>query len=84
MAKKTDVIAAVADEFDMTKKDAESVAGYVLDAVYDMALEDGACAFGNHKFIKKTTAARKGRNPQTGESLDIPAKTKVVYKRLNR
>lgn len=31
------------------------------------------------KLKVKTTAARKGRNPRTGESLDIPAGKKVLF-----
>lgn len=31
------------------------------------------------KLKAKTTAARKGRNPRTGESLDIPAGKKVLF-----
>lgn len=30
------------------------------------------------KLVVKQTAARKGRNPKTGETLDIPASRKVV------
>lgn len=31
------------------------------------------------KLKVKETAARKGRNPKTGESIDIPAGSKVVF-----
>lgn len=31
------------------------------------------------KLKMKKTAARKGRNPKTGESIDIPAGSKVVF-----
>lgn len=84
MSKKTDVVDAVAKEFELTKAKAEEIAQFTLDSMYDMALDDGACVFGPHKMVKKVTPARKGRNPQTGESLNIPSKTKVAYKRLNR
>ncbi len=32
------------------------------------------------KFSVKETAARKGRNPATGEEIEIPAGRKVVFK----
>ncbi len=32
------------------------------------------------KFTVKETAARKGRNPGTGEAIEIPAGRKVVFK----
>ena len=31
------------------------------------------------KLKEKATAARKGRNPQTGESIDIPAGQRVTF-----
>lgn len=31
------------------------------------------------KLKVKETAARKGRNPKTGEAIDIPARNKVVF-----
>lgn len=57
----------------------------VLDAfagVTKTALNQGdhvnLAGFG--KFEPKERAARKGRNPQTGESIDIRAKTVVTFK----
>jgi DNA-binding protein HU-beta len=32
------------------------------------------------KFVCTEKAARKGRNPKTGEDVDIPAKTVVKFK----
>lgn len=32
------------------------------------------------KFGTKERAARKGRNPKTGETMDIPAKTVLTFK----
>ena len=32
------------------------------------------------KFVVKESAARKGRNPQTGEVIDIPAKKAMKFK----
>jgi len=32
------------------------------------------------KFKVRTRSARKGRNPKTGEALDIPAKTVPVFR----
>lgn len=31
------------------------------------------------KFKTSRTAARAGRNPRTGEAIDVPAKTKAVF-----
>lgn len=36
------------------------------------------------KFSLKESAARKGRNPQTGETIDIPAKRSMKFKLLKK
>ncbi|MCS1350975.1 HU family DNA-binding protein [Mechercharimyces sp. CAU 1602] len=71
---KADLISQVAEKTDMTKKDATMAVDAVLDAITD-ALRDGdkvqLIGFGN--FEVRDRAARKGRNPQTGEEIDIAA-----------
>ncbi len=71
---KTELIDAVAKKGDFTKKDAEKAVNAVLDAVTD-ALAAGEkiqiVNFGT--FEVKTRAARTGRNPKTGEAMEIAA-----------
>lgn len=72
--KKADFVAAVAERAGMTKKDSEAAIRAVLKTVME---EVGAgkrinlSGFGS--FTLKDRSARKGRNPQTGEEIDIPA-----------
>jgi nucleoid DNA-binding protein len=84
MATKTEIVGAFAQEFDVTRAQAEAMCMKAMDLMYDFSLKEGYAVFGPHKFQKKVTAPRKGRNPQTGEAMDIPSKVKVQYKRLNR
>lgn len=74
---KTDLIAKVAETTEMTKKDSTKVVEAVLGAIAN-ALKAGdkvqLIGFGN--FIVRERTARKGRNPQTGEEIEIPT-TKV-------
>lgn len=74
---KTDLINKVAEATQMTKKDASEAVEAVLHAITE-SLTQGEkvqlIGFGN--FEVKERQARKGRNPQTGEEIDIPA-TKV-------
>lgn len=74
---KTDLINKVAEATQMTKKDASEAVEAVLLAITE-SLTQGEkvqlIGFGN--FEVKERQARKGRNPQTGEEIDIPA-TKV-------
>ena len=57
-----------------TKKDAQTVVDCVLSSI-SRALENGdsvsLVGFGTFKVAERK--ARKGRNPQTGEEIDIPA-----------
>ena len=74
---KTELIAAVAEKADLSKKDAEAAVKAVLDAVTD-ALADGdkVALVGFGTFEVRERAAREGKNPATGETIQIEA-TKV-------
>jgi len=78
---KTDLINAVAEKSELSKKDATKAVDAVFDAVAE-ALKDGdkvqLIGFGN--FEVRERSARKGRNPQTGEEIDIPASKVPAFK----
>ncbi|GMK42175.1 DNA-binding protein HU-beta [Paenibacillus cellulosilyticus] len=78
---KTDLIAKVAELTDLSKKDATKAVDAVFDAISD-ALQTGdkvqLVGFGN--FEVRERQARKGRNPQTGEEIDIPASKMPAFK----
>lgn len=71
---KTELIAKVAEATEMTKKEATQSVEAILTVITE-ALRSGdkvqLIGFGN--FEVRDRAARKGRNPQTGEEIDIPA-----------
>ncbi|WP_308639134.1 HU family DNA-binding protein [Paenibacillus silvisoli] len=71
---KTELIAKVAELTDLSKKDASKAVDAVFDVISE-SLQGGdkvqLVGFGN--FEVKSREARKGRNPQTGEEIDIPA-----------
>ncbi|MCL6547485.1 MAG: HU family DNA-binding protein [Alicyclobacillus sp.] len=71
---KSELIQAVAERTGMTKKDVNQIVEAVFDAISD-ALARGEkvqlVGFGNFEIRER--AARKGRNPQTGEVIDIAA-----------
>ena len=75
-----ELIAAVSDKTEFAKADIE----HILKATGDVAQaalagNDEVTLPGIGKFKTKATAARIGRNPKTGEALNIPAKTKAVF-----
>ncbi|MFK7696438.1 HU family DNA-binding protein [Paenibacillus sp. HJGM_3] len=71
---KSELIAKVAESTDLSKKDVTKAVDAVFDAITD-ALQTGdkvqLVGFGN--FEVRERSARKGRNPQTGEEIEIAA-----------
>lgn len=78
---KTELIAKVAETTELTKKDATKAVDAVLDAIAE-ALKAGEkvqlIGFGN--FEVRERAARKGRNPQTGEEIHIASSKVPAFK----
>ena len=64
-----------------TKAEAERKLNTVLDLFEEVLIKGDDINFvGWGKFEVKETAARTGRNPQTGEEIAIPAKKVVKFK----
>ncbi|WP_163101001.1 non-specific DNA-binding protein Hbs [Peribacillus alkalitolerans] len=78
---KTELINAVAEASELSKKDATKAVDAVFDTILD-ALKNGdkvqLIGFGN--FEVRERAARKGRNPQTGEEIEISASKVPAFK----
>lgn len=78
---KQDLINALMEKAVCTKKEAVNILSVVLDEITG-ALKKGQdvvlTGFGTFKVVKRK--ARTGRNPQTGESLQIPARKVVRFK----
>ena len=78
---KTELIAAVAEKADLSKKDAEAAITAAVEAITG-ALSEGEkvqlVGFGS--FEVKTRAARVGRNPKTGEEIPISEARLPVFK----
>lgn len=78
---KTDLITKVAESTGMSKKDVTNVVEAVFESISE-ALQQGdkvqLVGFGNFEVRERT--ARKGRNPQTGEEIDIPASKVPAFK----
>ena len=77
---KADLVAKVA-ELGVTKKQAAGIVDCVLDSIKD-ALADGdkVSLIGFGAFSVKEKAAREGRNPRTGNKINIPKKNVPVFK----
>ena len=78
---KAELIAQVAEKSDLTKKDAEREVTAMLAAVEEaLSRGDKVQLVGFGTFEIRERAARKGRNPQTGQEIDIAATRVPVFK----
>ena len=78
---KVELIAAVANDANLTKKDAEAAVNSTLNAITNALKEgDKVTLVGFGTFEVRERPARKGRNPMTGEAIDIDATRSVAFK----
>jgi DNA-binding protein HU-beta len=76
-----DHVVKAVDNKNLTKKLAAEVVDAAFAGVKTALLEDGRFSFpGFGTFTVKTRKARKGRNPQTKEVIDIPERKTVSFK----
>ncbi len=80
MATKSEMIDAVADSAGVSKTDAESTIGAFFDYVTSQSMGGGKVAWpGFGSFSTTQRSARVGRNPQTGEPVQIKASTAMKF-----
>lgn len=78
---KAELISVMAEKSGLTKKDSEKALNAFVEAVEDaLAEEDKVQLVGFGTFEVRERKARKGRNPQTGEEIDIPAAKVPAFK----
>ena len=71
---KAELIQAVAAKSGLAKKDAEVAVAAVIDSITDaLKAGDKVALVGFGTFAVKARAARTGKNPQTGEAIEIAA-----------
>ena len=71
---KTELITAIAENAEISKKDAEKAVKAFIDVVADeLKKGEKVQLVGFGTFEVSTRAAREGRNPQTGETMKIAA-----------
>ena len=78
---KTELVAAMADAAEISKKDAEKALKAFTDVVADELKKGGKVQLvGFGTFEVSERAAREGRNPQTGETMEIKASRTPKFK----
>ncbi len=78
---KSELVSVVAEKAGMTKKDTEKVVNAVFESITG-ALNKGEKVqlIGFGTFDLRTRKAREGRNPATGDTIQIPEATVPVFK----
>ena len=78
---KTELIAAVAEEAEMTKKDAEKAVKAVIDVISDALVQgDKVQLIGFGTFEVRERGSRVGHNPSTQKEIKIPASKAPAFR----
>ena len=78
---KTQVIQTLADKLGQPKKVVTDFLDALCSLAYSQTKSDGEFTLpGLGKLVKKRRDARQGRNPATGATITIPAKTVVKFR----
>ena len=78
---RTELVANVAEKAGITKKAADQVLASFFETIKQALVEgDKVQIIGFGTFEIRNRAARKGRNPQTNEEIDIPASKLPSFK----
>ena len=78
---KAELVALVAEKVDLTKKATEEVINILFDTISE-TLETGekVVISGFGTFEIRSRVARTGRNPRTGDDIDIPAQKTPAFR----
>ena len=78
---KSDLVAAIAEKAELSKKDAEKALTAFEDVVTEELMNNGKVQLvGFGTFDVSERAAREGRNPQTNAAMPIPASKAPRFK----
>ncbi|MDP4119399.1 MAG: HU family DNA-binding protein [Bacillota bacterium] len=78
---KAELISKIAETAELSKKDAEKALNATIAGITGALKEgDKVALVGFGTFETRQRAARKGKNPQTGKEISIPATTTPAFK----
>lgn len=78
---KSQIISALSESTEMSKKDVTNLMEKFSEMAYREVKKNGEFVVpGIGKLVKINRKARVGRNPATGESINIPAKIVVKFR----
>ncbi len=78
---KKEIVRTISDEIGMTQLKTKEIVQKTFDAIVETLVEDGRIELRNFGvFEVKQRAARRARNPRTGDKVSVPAKYVVTFK----
>ncbi len=78
--KKSELLSALSQSTGLTKKQVSELLDALAELSYEETKKNGVFAIpGIGKLVLRKRPSRKGRNPKTGEEIQIPAKTVVKF-----
>lgn len=78
---RSELISNIAEKSELTKKQSEAALAALLSSVTEELSKGGSVVLpGFGSFSVKSRAARTGRNPKTGEEIQIPAAVLPSFK----
>ncbi|RRJ82517.1 HU family DNA-binding protein [Aestuariirhabdus litorea] len=79
--RKPELVAAIAEQADLTKEQAGEALTAILDQISDaLSRSESVSLVGFGTFTQRHRGARMGKNPQTGEAIQIKASNTVAFK----
>lgn len=78
---KSELVAQIAEQAGLSKAEAQSALNAITDSISDaLARGETVSLIGFGTFEQRHRAARQGRNPQTGATIEIAAANNVGFK----
>lgn len=78
---KSELIKSVADQTGLKQTEASKIVDTLFDTIAaTLRKNEQVAVAGFGTFVAKTRAAREGRNPSTGNTIQIPARTTAAFK----
>jgi nucleoid DNA-binding protein len=78
---KKEIVKAISDEIGMTQLKTKEIVQKTFDAIVEALVDERRIELRNFGvFEVKERAARKARNPRTGQRVDVPEKFVVTFK----
>jgi nucleoid DNA-binding protein len=78
---KKEIVKTISDEIGLTQLKTKEIVQKTFNAIVEALVEEGRIELRNFGvFEVKKRAARKARNPRTGDKVSVPAKFVVTFK----